>query len=67
MPRKQPDYDRSSDHDFLLENYDRLFGPLRWPKAKEVPADQFRKERMVSALLTRVECVARRMYVGSTG
>jgi hypothetical protein len=52
---RRPHFDRADMHDFLLENYDRLFGPLRRPKTKEVPSDQFRKSWMVGLLLDRVQ------------
>jgi hypothetical protein len=57
---KRPDFDRSSYHEFMVKNYDSLFGPLRRPKAKEVPSDQFRKFWMVGMLLDRIE--ERRAY-----
>jgi hypothetical protein len=58
---KRSDYDRESYRKFMLENYNRLFGPLRRPKANEVPSDQFRKLWMVGMLLDRVQ--ERRKYL----
>jgi hypothetical protein len=52
---KRRHYHRADQHDFMLQNYDRLFGPLRVPKIKEVPSDELRKSLMLSALLDRVE------------
>jgi hypothetical protein len=40
---RRADYDREEYQEYLVENYDRLFGALRGSKAKEVPSDQFRK------------------------
>jgi hypothetical protein len=48
-------YDRGEMHDYMMENYDRLFGPLRRPKSREVPSDQFRKSVMISTLLDLAE------------
>jgi len=48
-------FDRAIMHEFLLENYDRLFGPLRWPKAKNVPSDKLRKSFMILSLLDLVQ------------
>jgi hypothetical protein len=48
-------YNRSDMHDFMLENYNTLFGPLRRPKSKEVPSDRFRKSWMIGNLLDLVE------------
>jgi hypothetical protein len=48
-------YDRADMHEFLLQNYDRLFGILRRPRSKEVPMDAFRKSWMVDRLLDLVE------------
>jgi hypothetical protein len=44
-------YDREETREWLLSNYDRLFGPLRRPKSREVPADVWRKSWMVSILV----------------
>jgi hypothetical protein len=52
---KREYHDRADIHEFLFENYDRLFGSLRHPKSKEVPSDQFRKSWMISSLLDIVE------------
>jgi hypothetical protein len=46
-------YDRSVMHDYMTENYDRLFGPLRRPKSKAVASDFLRKSWMISNLLDR--------------
>jgi hypothetical protein len=62
---RRADYDRADYQEYLVENYDRLFGALRGSKAKEVPADQFRKWWMVGLLLDRVD--ARRSYFKSRG
>jgi hypothetical protein len=48
-------YDRSEMHDYMMENYDRLFGPLRRPKSKAVPSDFLRKSWMISELLDLAE------------
>lgn len=48
------EYNRDLAHDYLLQNYDSLFGPLRAP-GMEVPSDQFRKSLMVIDLLDQVE------------
>ena len=45
-------YDRSEMHDYMMEHYDRLFGPLRRPKSKAVlPGPQLHQRRS----LTEVE------------
>jgi hypothetical protein len=46
-------YDRK--HAWLMDNYYRLFGPLRRSKAKEVPSDQWRKDSMIHRLLNLIE------------
>jgi hypothetical protein len=51
----QLEYDRDALRDYFLDNWYRLFGPLRKSKALEVPSDQFRKELMVSRLLDLIE------------
>jgi hypothetical protein len=56
-----PHYDRSSQHDFLMLHWDRLFGPLRVPKSREVPSDQFRRQWMLGDMLDLVE--ARRVEI----
>jgi hypothetical protein len=48
-------YDRNALGEFFLANHDRLFGPIRKSKAREVPSDQFRKERIVHRLLDLIE------------
>ena len=48
-------YDRYEMHDYMVEHYNSLFGPLRRPKSREVPSDAFRKSLMVSELLDLVE------------
>jgi hypothetical protein len=48
-------YDRSEMHDYLMEHYDRLFGPLRRPKSKAVASDSLRKSWMISNLLDLAE------------
>jgi len=52
---RRANFDRAIMHEFLLENYDRLFGPLRWPKAKNVPSDKLRKSFMILSLLDLVQ------------
>ena len=52
---RRANFDRAIMHEFLLENYDRLFGPLRWPKAKQVPSDELRKSLMILNLLDLVQ------------
>jgi hypothetical protein len=52
---KRPHFDRADMHDFLLENYDRLFGVLRRTKREAVPSDKLRQSLMISALLDRVQ------------
>jgi hypothetical protein len=52
---RRPFLNRTVMHEFLLENYDRLFGPLRWPKAKQVPSDELRKSFMILSLLDLVQ------------
>ncbi|MGZ5875938.1 MAG: hypothetical protein ACXWKP_28005 [Bradyrhizobium sp.] len=52
---KRAHYDRAGHQEYMVENYDRLFGTLRGSKAKEVPSDQFRKWWMVGLLLDRVD------------
>jgi hypothetical protein len=48
-------YDRNTLGDYFLANYDRLFGSIRKSKAREVPSDRFRKERIVHRLLDLIE------------
>jgi hypothetical protein len=48
-------YDRSDMHGYMVEHYNALFGPLRRPKANEVPSDELRKSWMVSSLLDLVD------------
>jgi hypothetical protein len=48
-------YDRNALGEYFLANYTRLFGPIRKSKAREVPSDQFRKERIVHRLLDLIE------------
>jgi hypothetical protein len=49
-------YDRSELHDFFMDNYDRLFPPLRRRKAdRDVPADELRRHFMISRLLDLCE------------
>ena len=62
---RREDYDREGYQEYLVEHYDRLFGPLRGSKAKEVASDQFRKWWMVGLLLDRVD--ARRAYFKKRG
>jgi hypothetical protein len=52
---KRANYNRADMHELLLTNYDRLFGPLRRPKTKEVPSDAFRKSWMIGNLLDIIE------------
>jgi hypothetical protein len=54
-------YERVSQHDFMLENWNRIFGALR-PKAKAVSSDQLRKSLMLHRLLDMVD--ARRAEIG---
>ncbi len=51
---RRPFFDRAIMHEFLLENYDRLFGALR-PKPKQVPSDELRKCLMILNLLDLIE------------
>jgi hypothetical protein len=48
-------YDRSKAHDYLIKNYNRLFGHLRFRKAAEVPSDRWRKMIIISRLLDIAE------------
>jgi hypothetical protein len=58
---RRPHYDRESYQEYWLENYDRLFGPLRRPRSKETPFDiSWRKPLMIGLLLDKVE--ERRAY-----
>jgi hypothetical protein len=49
------EYDRDALREYFLAHWNRLFGPLRRSKAREVPSDQLRKELMVSRLLDLIE------------
>jgi hypothetical protein len=51
---RRTNFNRGIMHEFLLENYDRLFGALR-PKAKQVPSDELRKSLMILNLLDLVQ------------
>lgn len=51
----RPDFDRQEMYDWFMANYDRLFGPLRRPKAKAVPSDVLRQGIIVSRLLSLIE------------
>jgi hypothetical protein len=48
-------YNRDAVRDYLLKNYNRLFGTLRKSKALEVASDQIRKELIVHRLLELIE------------
>jgi hypothetical protein len=48
-------YDRASQHEFTLQNWNRIFGGGLRPKQKEVPSDEWRKSMMVSSMLDLVE------------
>jgi hypothetical protein len=48
-------YDRNALGDYFMANYDKLFGSIRKSKAREVPNDRFRKERIVHRLLDLIE------------
>jgi hypothetical protein len=48
-------YDRKETHAWLMDNYYRLFGPLRRSKTKELPSDQWRKDSMIHRLLNLIE------------
>jgi hypothetical protein len=48
-------YDRTAMQEYFCANYNSFFGPLRRPKAKEVPSDGLRKFIMVSGLLDLVD------------
>jgi len=52
---KRRHYNPADQHDFMLQNYDRLFGALRRPKAKQVPSDELRKSLMLFGLLDLVQ------------
>jgi hypothetical protein len=54
LGHRREDFDRSYWHDYMLTNYNRLFGRIR-SKHKEVPSDAFRKSMMISNLLDLVE------------
>lgn len=51
----RPDYDRDEMRDYMMMNYDAMFGPLRRPKSQAVPSDTFRKGMMVARLLSLIE------------
>jgi hypothetical protein len=48
-------YDRASQHEFMLERWNRIFGGGLRPKQKEVPSDAWRKSWMLSSMLDLVE------------
>jgi len=48
-------YDRATMHDFFCERYHTYFLYLRGSKAKDVPADEFKRYLMVSRLLDLVD------------
>lgn len=48
-------YDRSKAFDYLMKNYTKWFGHLRFRKAAEVPSDRWQKAIMISRLLDMVE------------
>jgi hypothetical protein len=52
---KRKHYNSIDQHDFMLENYNRIFGaPLR-PASKAVPSDELRKSLMIFRLLSMVQ------------
>jgi hypothetical protein len=57
------DYDRSTLRDWFLDNYAKLFPPLRWRKAdRDVPADELRRYFMVQELMDLIDM--RRVEIG---
>ncbi len=48
-------YDRADMHEYMLTNWNFLFGTLRRSKSRETPMDAFRKSWMVSQLLDLVD------------
>jgi hypothetical protein len=48
-------YDRKSQHEFMCEHYNSIFGGGLRPKSEAVPSDELRKSLMVSGLLDIVE------------
>jgi hypothetical protein len=54
-------YDRKSQHEFLCEHYNQIFGGGLRSKAKTVPSDDLRKSLMVSGLLDLVDEMRREM------
>ncbi len=51
---KRKHYNRATQHDFMLESWDRIFGGLRI-KSKRVPSDELRKSLMIMSLLDLVD------------
>jgi hypothetical protein len=54
-------YDRASQHEFMCENYNRIFGGGLRSKAKTVPSDELRISLMMHSLLDVVDEMKREM------
>jgi hypothetical protein len=52
---KRKNYHAASQHDFMLENYNQIFGAPLMPASKAVPSDQLRKSLMILRMLSMVE------------
>jgi hypothetical protein len=48
-------YDRREVEAYFMANYNKLFGPLRRSKAKEIPSDELRKSLLITQLLNLIE------------
>ncbi len=48
-------FDRDAVREWMLANYNFLFGAIRYRKADEVPSDSLRKLIMITRLLNMVE------------
>ena len=58
---RRPSYNRLTQFEFMLPNYEKYFGPIRWPRSAAAPNDQLRKALLLAKLLDQVD--ARRLEI----